>query len=250
QLTSLSIQVGVVDVAATDQVELIIDPGDQEHHELLAITGDSIATEVTLPAALTAGPHHLRARIVDRDGQPHPNPSASAEVVVFVRDQVIPDTPQIAVVWPPDGYRHRVGNPLEVEVAVLAGSFTFVERSDQECKPLADCEPAFGLECEDQCGPVSREGHARIYMLPEYPGCLLGWPDLPIGCNGDYASSLRPGSGGELLDEHRVRGVIRENLLSKPGMIPLHAGLSYSYHDSYPSDADVIHESITIEVID
>ncbi|MFO7563989.1 MAG: hypothetical protein R6X02_15190 [Enhygromyxa sp.] len=247
ELSSILVNVSVVDLGEGDQVEVIVDPAvANPHRELVAIDGESASVTLTLPTALAPGSHHLRAQLVDADGQPYPNPSASAEVVLFVRDPEVPDTPRVAVVWPPSGYQHRIGTPLEVEVVVMPGSFGLVGEADS-CAPVVDCEPELGPECEDSCGPVSRSGHAKLFTLPDYPACLF---DLPISCNGQYIMSLRPGAGAELLDDHRVRGVLPGEQLTVPGTRPLQAALSFADHDPYPSRANVIYDQITIELIE
>lgn len=244
--TSLATAVSVTDVVDGDQLELIVDPtAAAPQRELIAIDGNSANAELTLPAPLAPGSHHLRARIVDADGQPYPNPSASAEVVLFVRDPDIADTPQIAVVWPPSGHQHEIGNPLEIEIAVLYDSFTFVT-SGADCKPLPDCEPELGPACEAECGPVSRLGHAKVFMLPDYPACLF---DQPINCNGLYIASLRP-DDAELLGDGRVRAVIPAERLLEPGSTPMQVALSYVDHDAYPSKANVIYDEIMLELIE
>jgi hypothetical protein len=242
--TTLAAIANVFDVAEGDQVEFIIDPAAAApHRELVAIEGDSATTELMLPAPLAVGPHHLRARIVDADGQPYANPSASDEVVMFVPDPIIPDTPQLAIVWPPHDYEHRLGNPIEVELVALPGSFTFVEEGP-ECMPLPNCEPEFAAECEAECGPVERSGHAKLYALPEYPNCLL---DVPINCNGDYIWSLRT---AERINDYTVRVLLDAVYGVQPGATPLHAALSSGYHQPYPSEANVIHDTITLQVVE
>jgi hypothetical protein len=232
-----------------DQIEFIVDPGAANpHRELYPIDADSGGGLLTLPAPLAVGPHHLRARVVDGDGQPHANPSASTEHVLFVLDPDIPDTPQIAVVWPPSGYEHRIGSPLEIEIIVRPNSFTFVAEGD-DCGPIPGCEPEFAPECEDQCGPVSRFGHVKLFTLPDYPGCLL---DEPISCNGSYIDALRPdGDDVEVTNGYQLRASVPgERLGSEPGSVPLSVALSYDYHDPYPSAANVIYETITLKLVE
>lgn len=249
EVTGLDFYFGVP-VVIGDQIELLIDPGTvDEHRELLALEDDDdyqyVYASLSLPAPLAVGPHRLRMRVIDGDGQPYPNPSATHDVIVFVRDPDIPSTPQVAIVWPPFGHQHRLGNPLEVEVAVLPGSFTFVDDSDN-CPPLPDCEPVFAPECENQCGPISRMGHAKLFSRPDYPDCLL---DFPVGCNGDYIASMRPGSV-DVIDGHQIRVVLPPERFTELGTVPLQAALSYSYHDPYPTADAVVHHSITLTLVE
>jgi hypothetical protein len=239
---SLDAGASVFEAAEGDQVEFIVDPAaDAPYRELVALAGDDATTTLMLPAPLAVGPHHVRARIVDADGQPYANPSASAEVVVFVPDPDIPDTPQLAIVWPPHGYEYRVGNPLEVELEVLPGSFTFVD-DGPECMPLPNCEPEFAPECEAECGPVERSGHAKLFALPDFPACVL---DEPISCGLDYVWSLR---SAERLSDYEVRDALPELYGVEPGATPLHAALNSGYHQAYPSNANIIHDTITLQV--
>jgi hypothetical protein len=240
----LAVHASVFESADGDRVEFIVDPAaDAPHRETIAIDGDSASTVLMLPDPLAVGPHHLSARVVDADGVPYPNPSASNEVVTWVPDPDIPDTPQIAIVWPPHDYQHRLGNPLEIELVVLQDSFTFVE-DGPECLPLPNCEPEFAPECEAECGPVERSGHAKLYTLPDYPNCLL---DEPISCNGEYIWSLR---NPEQLEDFRVREVLPGDVNFELGGTPLHAALSSGYHMPYPSAANVIRDTITLQVIE
>jgi hypothetical protein len=244
QPDTLVVEVQVEDAADGDQVEIIVDPGHANpQRELLPIVDGSAQSMLTLTAPFAVGPHHLRGRIVDAGAQPHPNPSASKDVVVFVRDPEIPDTPQIAVAWPPTGYQHKLGNPLEIELAIF-GDFTLVD-SGPTCRPLSDCEPAFGSACEGDCGPVSREGHIKIFTQPDYPECLL---DLPVGCNGTYVWDSR-GDQAELLGNH-VRAVLNIDPKLSPGEVPLQAALAYNNHHSYPDYGNVIYDAITLNVIE
>lgn len=248
EVTMLTVSAIVDSGIEGDQVEFVVDPAAADpHREVVALEDAQSGLQLLLAAPLAVGPHHVRARVLDGDGQPYANPSATVEIVLFVRDPEISDTPQVAFVWPPSGYEHRIGNPLEVQIAVLPGSFSLVA-DGPACQPLADCEPELAAECEDQCGPVERMGHPKIYTLPDYPGCLL---DEPVNCNGLYIDALRPVNGVEVIDEHQVRTAIRrEYLADEPGSVLLSVALSYNDHDPYPSEANVIHESITLKLIE
>lgn len=247
ETSSVPAAANVVDAGAGDQVEWTVDPGTgSAHTELVALTGDSADVVLALSAPLEIGPHHLRARLVDSDGTPYANPSATSEVVVFVSDPAFPDTPQVAIVWPPAGHVHRIANPLEIELAVR--NFDIVDAPD-DCPPLPDCEPEFDPQCEATCGPVSREGHVKIYAEFNYPACLL---DTPIGCNGFYIMALRPlDDEVELIGANQIRATLQSMyFFEQPGTIPLTAALSYGYHDPYPSETGVIYETVSIELTD
>lgn len=246
ELTVVSVYMTVTSDNDDDQVEIVVDPGGDPQTQLFPIEELYKTVDMFLQTPLGPGPHRVRVRVVDAGGQPYTNPSATAEHLLFVRDPDIPNTPQVALVWPPSGYQHRIGNPLEVEVAVLPGSFTFAD--GDTCEPLPDCEPAFAPECEATCGPVTRYGHAKLYSLSDYPGCLL---NTPIDCNGEYIGALRAIGSGELIDGHQMRGMISAELLGdEPGSIPLTVALSYSAHDPYPNDANVIHETIELQLVE
>jgi hypothetical protein len=62
---------------------------------------------------------------------------------------------------------------------------------------------------------------------------------------------LRAIGSGELIDGHQMRGMISAELLGdEPGTIPLTVALSYSSHDPYPSEANVIHEAIELQLVE
>jgi hypothetical protein len=245
ELEILGLYLSVDSDNADDQVEIVVDLGGSPQVEVFAVADLWMTVNMFLATPLAPGPHHVRARVLDADGQPYANPSATMEVVLFVRDPDIPNTPQVAVVWPPSGYEHRIGNPLEVEVAVLPGSFTFAD--GESCEPVPDCEPELAPECEDWCGPVTRYGHAKLYIRPDYPGCLL---DEPISCFGDYIGSLRA-PGAALIDGHQARDTIPAELLGdEPGSVPLTVALNFSSHAAYPSAANIIFETIELQLVE
>jgi hypothetical protein len=231
-----------VDLAVGDRVELSVDPnGDAPHFfEFVEFPVGTINTELVLPGPLAVGPHRARARVLSAQGQPYSNPSASDEIVFFVRDPELPSTPQVAIVWPPHGYEHRRGNPLEVEVAVLPDSFTFVY-SGSHCAPLPDCEPAFAAECEGECGAVSRSGHGKFFTEPDWPGCLT---DTPISCAVRYITTT------SVIDGFRARGTITGARFDDLGPFPLQASLNYTNHSPYPTTTSVIYEAITLQVVE
>jgi hypothetical protein len=249
--SSMTAVAHVGDAIEGDQLEWILDPGSSSpHRELVAVSDGRAESMLSLPAPLTVGSHHLRARLVDADGTPYPNPSASAEVVVFVPDPVIPDTPQLAIVWPPHGHVHRLGNPLEIEVVVLPNSFEITDYDGSDtCQPVPDCVPAFDPSCQDQCGAVSREGHVKIFMEPDYPNCLL---DQPIGCNGSYIAVMRPGDDGDtVIGASQIRSLLEtKTFFQEPGTVSLTAALSYHDHNPYPNDTAIVYETLNLVLRD
>lgn len=235
-----------VDTAAGDRVMVTIDPG--RAGETTAVFDELMngfpteTTEVPIPAGLSDGPHQLLTQIIDASGEPYPNPSATDLRTIFVRDAEITNTPQVAIHWPPPGHEYREGQPIDIEIAVLPGSFAFSSLGDS-CRPLDGCTPAFAPECEASCGPVSRSGSALLYVEEDFPACLA---DEPIGCEFAFIGLLSPGSQDvELLDGHLIRGTIPLG----PGDYTLTAALSYPGECSiYPSKATAMYDQIQISV--
>jgi hypothetical protein len=234
------------DDAAGDRVRVTIDPGTADEASAVfdAFVNGYVAgvTEVVVPGGLSDGPHRVLAQIIDADGEPYPNPSATDQRVIFVRDAVLPDTPQLAVHWPPPGHEYRADQPADLEIAVLPGSFAFSSLAG-DCHPLDDCTPAFAPECGASCGSVSRSGSVIVYVEDGFPACLA---DEPISCEGQFIGLLEPGSDdAELLDGHLIRGP----LFLLPGEYTLTAVLRYSSdYTIYPSEAEVIYDQISISV--
>jgi hypothetical protein len=199
-------------------------------------------SDVLIPAGLSDGPHQVLTQVIDASGEPYPNPHATDLRTIFVRDAEIPSTPQVAIHWPLPGHEYLAGQPIEIEVAVLPGSFTF-SSVGESCRPLDDCTPAFSQACEESCGQVSRSGSAVLYVEEDFPACLA---DEPIGCELAFRGLLSPGSPeASLLDGYLIRGTIP----LEPGEHTLTAALSYSGECSiYPNKASAMYDQITISV--
>lgn len=246
-LSSLSLLVNPDELDT--QLELSVHASDLGGltHELTFETIPHSYFSFPLEPPLASGPHHLRGRLLQPDGTPYENHEATQDVVFFVRDAEIPTTPQLAIVWPPPGYEHPAGRDLEVEVAVLPGSFTF-SKFGEECEPIPGCVPSFAPECEDTCGPVSRAGNVKLYVDDEgeFPGCLEIEKST---CGWDYIYVMPGSQGAELVDGHFARGVILGERLPESGSFSLHAVLSYPSHLFYPSEAELIYNTVDIEII-
>jgi hypothetical protein len=236
------------DGPAGDRVMVTIDPGEagettvvfDEFHNGFP-TG---TTEVPVPGGLSEGPHRMLTQIIDASGEPYPNPDATDLRTIFVRNAEVPNTPQVAIHWPPPGHEFIADQPIVIDIGVLPGSFTFSSWGGA-CRPLADCTPAFAPECEDTCGPVARSGSALLYIEEDFPACLA---DAPISCELSFAALLTPGSQEvELLDGHLIRGTIEIPL--PPGEYTLTAALSYAGACSiYPSRSAAMYDQIPISV--
>jgi hypothetical protein len=192
-------------------------------------------------SSLEPGAHRVRVRALHGDDSPYKNPSATAHAVFFIEDEN-PDRPQVAIVEPPPGYVHMLGEPLEVTVATR--KFQYVQSGD-DCFIDAGCDP-WGPDAQlclpATCDPVPN-GHSHIYMLPDYPGCLLD----AASCNTDYALSLREfvdpeGSGSE------VTATIPADRFEEAGTFTFSASLQYNNHFPYPNPEFIVFDQITIEV--
>ncbi|MFO7566288.1 MAG: hypothetical protein R6X02_26835 [Enhygromyxa sp.] len=191
-------------------------------------------------SALGGGGHRVEIQAVYGDGTPYTNPSSYDHTAFFIEDEN-PDRPQVAILYPPPGYLHLAGEPLQVEVAVR--NFALVDAGN-DCKVPSDCDPfdAASPECVPSCeDPPS--GHAHIYLIDNYPACLN---NTPIGCNGDYVLSMRPSetntSGAVVIGE------VDSRFIDTTGPMQLTVSLQYNDHDPYPAKSFVIYDSIEIHV--
>ena len=143
--------------------------------------------------------------------------------------------------FPYPGYKHIVGEPLEVIVA--ARNFEFVE-TGEDCRVDAGCDP-WGPDadtCKPECFDVST-GHPHVYMLDDYPACL----NNEITCNGDYIQSLRP-TTGVTTEGLTVNAVIPGDRFEETGSFTFSTGLQYNDHKPYPNTDFIIFDQITITV--
>lgn len=232
--------------STSDRVKVTIDPG--RAGETTAVFDELVngfpteATDVPVAGGLSDGPHQVLTQIIDASGEPYPNPDATDLRTIFVRDAEVPSTPQVAIHWPLPGHEYLAGQPIDIEVAVLPGSFAFSSLGES-CRPVDNCTPAFAPECEASCGPVSRSGSVAFYIEEDFPACLL---DQPIGCELSFVGLLTPGSPDvELLDGYLIRGT----LPLEPGEYTLTAALSYAGQCSiYPNKTAAMYDQIPISV--
>ncbi|WP_146155448.1 hypothetical protein [Enhygromyxa salina] len=214
----------------------------------VSVAGTDISTVSVVSAgaqldisSLEPGAYRLLVEAVHGDGTPYDNPSASTYTVFYIEDQN-PLRPQVAIVSPPPGYVHIVGEPLEVVIA--SRNFEFVD-SGEDCRIDPSCDPwgPMGTPVPDGClpaCPVVPAGHPHIYMLSDYPACL----DNALSCNGDYVLSLLSGdSTGDT-----VTGVIPADRFTEVGTVTFSAGLQYNDHEPYPHENIRLFDQITIEL--
>lgn len=220
--------------------------------EELAIA-DTDVLSLALPSDIAPGAHQLSVQAVYGTGEAYTNPSSSDFVTFYITDGI---RPQVAVVEPGHGHVHVAGEPLNVAAAVR--NFTYVENGT-DCFWAEDCDPfAEGAVCEqsgEMCtadGEPSEDGHSHAYLDVEgdddddYPGCLLS---ATTPCNLRYALSMRLSDNIEG-DADEVSGVIPGDRFDEPGPVTLSISLQYNNHDTYPNEAFVIYDQVTIEVIE
>jgi hypothetical protein len=237
---TLSTYVYVADRQPDDVVEFTFDPfGPSPLTTILEWTfsasPDYHGTDLTTPPQ--AGAYWLRARVLDADGKPYDNPSATQYVMTFVRDELHPDKPIVTLLEPRPDQIHPAGTPLSYTVAVLPGSFSFSQYSSA-CHPLDNCDDPFAPECADTCGPISRSGEVLLYLDQDLPECAT---ELP-GCLPSYISIPE-----EQLDAFIVRGEILPTFVETPGRHTLSAMLSYDYAP-YPTANAPIFTSQTLDI--
>lgn len=214
---------------------------DNQEFSTLAVTDDGVALDIS--AGLPPGAHRLWVQAVYGDGTPYTNPGATAFVVFFVEESGS-DRPQVAITTPGPNRTHKVGEPLEVSVSVR--NFEIVDNGN-DCHVDEGCDPwAEGATCAPTDCELGDQGHAHIYIEPEYPACLF---DTPIGCNGDYILSLRP-SDSVSSNGSSATGTIPGNRFTEPGTFTFSASLQYNNHDPYPNNEFVIFDQITLTIVE
>lgn len=205
---------------------------------------ETVVTEGALVdiTSLSPGAHRIEIQAVYGDGTPYSNPSSYDYTAFFIQSDN-PDRPQIALAYPPPGYTHPMGEPLSLVVAVR--NFELVD-AGTDCKVPTDCDPfdAASPDCIPSC-PAAPSGHAHIYLLDDYPGCLN---DTPIGCNGDYVLSMRTADVNASGTE--VTGVVDGKFFDTVGPVKLSVSLQYNDHDPYPAKSFIIHDTIEVHVVD
>ncbi len=228
-------------VEGEGKVRLTIDPDRDTAISDLALQE---GIQLSFPE-LSAGPHRLVAEAVYGDGSPYTNPSAVTHQVFFVEDPV-PTRPQVALVEPRPGHVHVANEPLFVRIA--ARNFTFVE-NEQDCHAPDDCDPFAEPGCvstDAGCTEVTRQGHTHVYLIENYPACL---EDVPVGCNGKYIATIRPGEADSATDTE-VSVTIPGDRFPDTGSFTLTAALQYNDHDPFPNAAFVIYDQIPLEIIE
>ncbi|MCA9686588.1 MAG: hypothetical protein KC457_30765 [Myxococcales bacterium] len=242
-----------------DDLELSDSTSHTEGSGMVAILvdGEQVSTStspegaiVTLPEPLVSGGHQVAVQAIYGDGEPYENPGAFAFTAVFVQDEN-PNRPQVTMLQPEQGHRHVLGEDMDVEIATR--NFTLVS-SSALCTWEADCDPfVLGSACvpADECNAEipPTEGHVHLYLLDNYPDCLLT-PNILDSCNGDYALAMVPGAEGIEGDEERLRGKIPAEEFTAPGTYKLTVSLQYGHHPPFPNPQFVIHNSIEIEVVE
>jgi hypothetical protein len=194
---------------------------------------------LSIPTPPEPGAHWLRARVLDADGAPYENPSATQYIMVFVRDELDPDKPLLGLLEPRPDRPHVAGTDLTYEIAVLPGSFSFSDYGTT-CEPLPDCADPFAPECEAECGPISRSGYAFVYLDHDLSSCVAEQP----GCANDY-----DGIADEQIDAVIVRGQVGAMFLPEPGAHTFSAMLFHTQGGPYPSTLAPIFVTQTFDIV-
>lgn len=227
------------------KVELSIDPHIETASPITSLI-DTESAQISLGSGLEHGPHRLVAQAVFGDGTAYPNPSARDHTVFFSSDGS--ERPQIAILEPGPGHVHVAGEPLAVRVINIG--FDFVDNG-MDCNVEDNCDPfaldAMCLVTGDGCTEISKNGHTHIYMLPNYPDCLITSETVLVGCNENYIATVRPngGPGG-----NEVSTVIEGDRFNEPGTFMLSAGMQYNSHAPYPNKEFIIFDQIPITIVE
>lgn len=215
---------------------------DGEELPMRFISGslDGSVTETLDLGIMDGGFHRLRVKAIGLDNEPYGNPSAVADVGIWVND----DLPHIGVRSPWPGDTVTAGDPLDVEVVSL--NCTFIDPN---------------LAASDRVDDPVPEGHTHIYLdRREGVDGELDYPDCLPECNFDYAGggSIKPeGESGQT----RVNGTLLQ-VPTEGGSLRLTASFNYTGHFPYPSDnldpalwtetpelrEQLVNESIVIEI--
>jgi hypothetical protein len=244
-LTSLIVDYEIKDFIISESNENIEGQGKVlvNVDDIYTVLADTQGVELDLGSGLGPGAHRLWIQAFYGDGQtPYTNPGATALSVFRVED---PDgRPLVSIVSPDPKRAHVVGEALEVEIAV--SGFDIVD-SGSTCRAPEGCDPfdPDGPTCDPEDCEMSTEGHAHIYLIPDFPGCLS---NLPVGCGGSYVLTLRPGEA--TVSGERIRAVIPSNRFTEPGTYTFTASLQYNNHTAYPNNAFVIYDQIPLEVVE
>ena len=164
---------------------------------------------------LDGGYHRLRVSAVGLDNEPYANPSAVADVGLWVNDGL----PHVGIRSPWPGDTYATGEPLDVSVVCL--NCTFIDPD---------------LAAADRVDEPTPEGHTHIFFdRREGVGGTLDYPACLPDCNFSYANngSIKPKNK---TNQRSVEGVV-EQVPEKAGALRVTASLNYTGHFPYPSDS-------------
>jgi len=188
--------------------------GEELPAPLISGSLDGSVTETLDLGMLSGGFHRLRVQAIGLDNEPYQNPSATADVGIWVNDGL----PHVGIRTPYPGDTFTAGDPLDV--AVVSLNCTFIDPD---------------LAASDRVDDPVPEGHTHVYFdrregvsgTLDYPSCL---PE----CNFDYASggSIKPPNAS---GQTRVEGVVLQ-VPTKAGQLAISASFNYTGHFPYPSD--------------
>ena len=248
---SLSVNYSFENFTVSDSASVVEGQG----RVLVSVDGTSIEQFVESPdgvnldiSSLAPGAHRVKIQAVRGDNTPYTNPSATAHQVFYIMDEN-PDRPQVAIVFPYPGYKHIVGEPLEVIVA--ARNFEFLEAGedcivDDGCDPWAIdvMNPDVPPECLPDTCELVNAGHPHVYVQDDYPGCL----DNEVSCSGSYLDSLRPAPEGAVVNGQVLSKVVLGDRFQEAGELTFSVGLQYNAHEPFPNKDFIVFDQITITV--
>lgn len=255
--TSLLVTYEIAGLTVSDSNERVEGQGKVlvrvDDSELSMVSTSPQGLELDLAGGLEPGAHRLWVRAVYGDGTPYANPGATAYAAFYVVEQTAEGAdsprPQVAIVSPGPQHNHVVGEDLDIAISVR--NFTIVDngedcRLELSCDPWAEPDPDAD-PCEPELGcTLSTQGHAHVYLVPNYPACL---EDLPFSCNGEYLLTLRPaeslGTEGSV-----TRAVIPADRFPTAGTFTFTASLQYNNHIPYPNIPFVVFDQVEINVVE
>ena len=199
--------------AGRGYLEVEVD-GEALPSPLISGSLDGSVTETVDLGELAGGFHRIRVKAVGLDNEAYGNPSATADVGIWVNDGL----PHVGIRTPYPGDTFTAGDPLDV--AVVSLNCTFIDPT---------------LATADRVDEPVPEGHTHVYFdrregvagTLDYPSCL---PE----CNFDYATggSMKPSNAS---GQTTVEGVVLQ-VPTKPGQLSITASFNYTGHFPYPAD--------------